>query len=145
MAPARIAPSPRDLFIALLSAASAGHTAFLVILTWRRPELGFGGVISLFLLPFLFILLGFVPVVLLLAILRILMLRVAPALMSRSLVLTAVLAIIGIAISCALAWLATGWIADAEIASAILFGAAIGGVFGALKLGAIDEPSATQS
>lgn len=145
MALARIAPRPRDLFFALLAAASAAHTGFLVVLTWMRPGLDFAAILSLLILPFLFIALGFLPVVVLLAALRIALLRLLPGRLSGSLLLVAILSIVGIAVAAAIALLATSGIRDEQIVSSVLFGAAIGGVVAGLKLSGGTETDTTSA
>ncbi|HVK38185.1 MAG TPA: hypothetical protein VNA88_06620 [Candidatus Kapabacteria bacterium] len=135
MVDARIAPRPRDLFYALLAAAAAAHTGFLVVLTWLRPGLDFGAIVSLMVLPFLLIAVGFLPVIMLLTLLRIALLTLVGAVRARPLLLVAVLSIAGIAIAALTAWLATTWIRDDQIVSSVIFGAAVGGVIAGMKLG----------
>jgi hypothetical protein len=143
MSLARTAPRPRDLFFALLAAAAAAHTGFVIVLTWLRPELGISGVAGLFILPFLFIAVGFIPVVFLLTLLRIVLMRFVPAMREGSIALIGVLAVVGILLACAIAWVATGWIADEQISSSVLFGAAVGGVVAGMRLGS--EPKKKES
>ena len=141
MAIGSIAPRPRDLFIALLQSATAAHTAFIVVLTWLRPELGFSGVLSLMILPFLFFALGFLPIILILTLIRVGLLRIAPALRTRSFALTAIIAVLGIAIASVMAWMLSIGLRDDTIVSAVLFGSAVGGVIAGLKLGTIEGQS----
>lgn len=145
MALARIAPRPRDLFFALLAAASAAHTGFLVVLTWIRPSLDFSAILGLLFLPFLVIAVGFLPVVALLGVIRIALLRLLPGRLAGTIWLVAILAVGGIAVAVAIAWLATGWIDDAQIVSSLLFGAAVGGVVAGLKLGGELDKESTKA
>lgn len=140
MAPAHIAPRPRELFFALLSAAVAAHTAFLVVLTWLRPGLDFGAVVSLMFLPLLFFLLGFVPVIALVALVRIALITLSGGRLLRSLWLVALLALAGVAIAALLAWAAAGWLRDEQIVSSVIFGAAVGGVIAGMKIAGKEEP-----
>jgi hypothetical protein len=143
MSPAPIAPPPRELFFALLSSGASAHTGFLVVLTWMRPDLGTGAIIGLLILPFLFITLGFVPVILVLALGRIVLARAFARFAVGTLGLVAILSIVGIALACGIAVLTTGWIHDDEIVSSVLFGAAVGGVIAGLKIGS--EPKEKRS
>lgn len=135
MVDSRIAPRPRDLFFALLAAAAAAHTGFLVVLTWMRPGLDVAAIVSLLVLPFLIIAVGFLPVIMLLTLLRIGLLRLVGGVGSRPLLLVAILSIAGIVIASLTAWLATTWIRDDQIVSSVIFGAAVGGVIAGMKLG----------
>lgn len=139
MSTARIAPSPRELFVALFQAAAAAHTAFLVVLTWLRPGLDFGAIVSLLFLPFLFIALGFIPIILLMALVRVGLLTFVSALRERTFLLTLMLCVFGIGVAALTAWLATTWIRDEHIVSSVVFGAAVGGVIAGLKLGGDDK------
>lgn len=135
MSTTRIAPRPRDLFFALLQGAAAAHTAFIVVLTWLRPDLGFGAIVSLMLLPLLAIAAGFLPVVMILALIRVAVVSLAAPILARPLLLTAALAVAGIVVATAVAWFTTMWLPDEEIVSSLLFGAGVGGVVAGMRLG----------
>jgi hypothetical protein len=135
MSPARIVPRPRDLVITVLSAAAAAHTAFIIVLSWLRPDIGMSGVASFFVLGFIVIATAFIPIVLAISLLRIVILRYVPGVAPGSLLLMIVLAVAGVAIATGLASLVVELIRnDSEITSSALFGAAVGGVIGGLRL-----------
>jgi hypothetical protein len=136
---------PMQILVALLYGASAAHASFVVGLMWIRPGMDMGTVAGLLFLPFFFMLLAFVPVVLALMALRLALKRFTPGFVGDSMIGTVLLSLIGLGLALAFAFALTGWLErDSDVYSATMLGAAIGGIVSGFMVGTrgrIDSPT----